>query len=69
MGRKASGNGKSAPEGLVVGSKVKAFLKSQGMKTSGDLFAALNGALSILLARACLRAKSNRRTTVRPEDL
>lgn len=55
--------------GLVVGSKVKAFLKSKGMKSSGEIVDALNAVVADALDKAVGRAKANHRSTVRAQDL
>lgn len=54
---------------LVVGSKVKAVIKSKGLKTAGDTLEAVSDKVYCLLDRAAERTKSNRRSTVRPQDL
>lgn len=56
-------------EVVVVGSKVKAFIKSQGCHTSSDALGALNDKVHQLLMAACERAKANKRSTVKPGDL
>lgn len=56
-------------EVLVVGSKVKAYIKSKDMKSSGDLVEALSMVLAKKLDRAIERAKGNKRSTVRDVDL
>jgi len=56
-------------EMLVVGSKVKAYLKSKGMKTAGDTLAAVSDKVYALLDAAAARTKANKRATVRPQDL
>ncbi len=69
-GKKSKGaKGNSKREVLVVGSKMKAFVKSKGMKSSGDLIDALNASMYCALERACERASSNKRSTVRPQDI
>ncbi len=55
-------------ESLVVASKTKAYLKSQGCIVSGDAVDALNAKLYELLDAAVKRTKENKRTTVRPHD-
>ncbi|MBI3828035.1 MAG: hypothetical protein HY291_00870 [Planctomycetes bacterium] len=55
--------------GLVVGSKVKAYLKSKGMKSSGEIVEALNSVVAGVLDKAGDRAKANNRSTVRAQDL
>ena len=56
-------------EMLVVGSKVKAYIKSQGCHTSGEAMGGLNEKVHTLLMDACNRAKGNKRSTVKPQDL
>jgi hypothetical protein len=56
-------------EVLIVGSKVKAYLKSKGMKTAGDTLPALSDEVYKLLDAAVARTKANKRATVRPQDL
>ena len=53
---------------LVVASKVRSFLKEQGVKMSGDLPEALDKIVQEHLIRAAARAKGNRRSTVKPQD-
>ena len=55
-------------ESLVVASKTKAYLESQGCIVSGDAVDALNAKLYELLDAAVKRTKENKRTTVRPHD-
>ena len=54
---------------LVVGSKVKAYVKKKGCMSSGDLLAGLSDQVHALIAAACKRTKSNKRSTVRAPDL
>ena len=54
---------------LVVGSKVKAYIKANGGKCSGELVGALSDEVHDLLDRAIARCVANRRSTVRPADL
>ena len=56
-------------EVLVVASKVKAYVKSQGMMSSSDAIAALNEQVYGLLDAAIKRTQDNRRSTVKPQDL
>jgi len=56
-------------EVLVVASKVKAYIKSKQMKTSSDAITALSDKVCVILDDAVARAKANRRSTVRPQDL
>ena len=54
---------------LVVGSKVKAYVKSKGCHSSGELLEGLNKAVEALLDRAAERCKNNKRSTVKNNDL
>ena len=56
-------------EVLVVASKVKAYIKSQGKMTSSDAIGALNEQVYALLDAATARTEANRRSTVKPQDL
>jgi hypothetical protein len=69
--KKAPAKKAAAPvrEQLVVGSKVKAYIKSNDNKTSSDVIEALNNKVHCLLDAACARAKANKRTTLRGADL
>ena len=60
---------KASKDVLVVGSKVKAFIKSKKCLTSGELLGALNDEVKCLLDKACKRAKANKRSTLRAKDL
>ena len=54
---------------LVVGSKIKAYVKSQGAMSSGELASALSEEVYTLLDRAIERSQGNKRSTVQPKDL
>lgn len=54
---------------LVVNSKVRDFIKSEGCKTAGDVADALSKYVEQTLAAAVKRAKSNGRKTVRGTDI
>jgi len=56
-------------EVLVVASKVKAYIKSKKMMTSSDAIGALSDKVYAMLDGAVARAKANRRSTVKPQDL
>ena len=53
---------------LIVGSKVKEYVKSQGCKNSFEVLEAANAALQTALDNACARATANKRSTVRAQD-
>ncbi len=54
---------------LVVASKVRAYLKSKGVKMSGELIGQLNVRMKMVLDDAAKRAQSNKRATVKPQDV
>ena len=56
-------------EPLVVGSKVRAYIRGNDAMMSGELLDALNGKVGCILAKAIERCKANKRSTVRPQDL
>ena len=56
-------------DSLVVGSKVKAYIKSKGCHTSGDSLDAVSKQVAKMLDAAVARCKENKRLTVRPCDL
>jgi len=59
----------AAKEPLVVASKVRAHIKSQGALTSGELIGAINCKVYCVLSKAIERAKANKRSTVKAQDL
>ena len=56
-------------EMLIVGSKVKAYIKSKGFMTAGDTLEGLNKVVEECLDKATERTKANKRATVKPQDL
>jgi hypothetical protein len=56
-------------DSLVVGSKVKDAVKSQGCNCAGDVVDALSEKVGAQLKAAAARAKANGRKTVRGIDL
>jgi len=66
---KTAKKAKKSRDVLVVGSKVKAYVKGQGAMSSGELIGALNDEVCTLLDRAIARSSGNRRSTVQPKDL
>ena len=56
-------------ENLVVGSKVKDFIKEEDLRTDGDLVEALSMKVAEILKAGMKRCKENGRSTVRPCDL
>ena len=59
----------SKREILVVASKVKTYIRSKGMMCSSDAIASISDCIYSGLDRAVERAKANRRSTVKPQDL
>ena len=60
---------KAAREQLCVGSKVKAYIKANGLKCSGDLVEELSNKVHATLDAAMARCQGNKRATLRPIDL
>ncbi len=60
--------GKKKGEMLLVGSKVKAAIKSHGCNTAGDAVEGLNQWVHWLVDQASARASANGRKTVRAHD-
>lgn len=56
-------------ESLVVASKVKAYVKSKKMMTSSEALGAINETVYRALDCAIARARANRRSTVKAQDL
>lgn len=56
-------------EVLVIVSKVKAYLDSKGVRTSGDLPEALSAEVRKILDRAVERCKEHGKATVGPRDI
>lgn len=54
---------------LVVASKVRNFLKEKNVKMSGELVGALNAKVKAVLEEAAKRAQTNKRATVKPQDI
>jgi len=55
-------------ETLIVASKTKAYIKSQGCIVSSDALDALNERIYELLDNAIKRTKDNKRSTLRAHD-
>ena len=56
-------------ECLVVASKIKAYNKSKKMMTSAESIGAMSDAVYSMLDSAQKRAKANRRSTIKAQDL
>lgn len=56
-------------EMLVVGSKVKNYIKAKGLMSSSDMLDAINCAVQCMLDRAAKRAEANGRKTVQAKDV
>lgn len=64
---KKSGGGNR--EVLVVGSKVKEYVRGKQLMASGDLLPAISERVYEMLDRAAERVEANKRSTMRPQDL
>lgn len=60
---------KKTREPLVVGSKVKGFIRSKGLQMAKETLDALNCSVYCLLESAVKRAEANGRKTVKPQDV
>ncbi|MHC4479466.1 MAG: hypothetical protein ACYS8K_06135 [Planctomycetota bacterium] len=56
-------------EMLVVGTKVKNYIKGKGVMSSADVLDAINDAVYDVLNKAVERAKANGRKTVQGRDV
>ena len=56
-------------EPLIVASKMKAYIRGQGMMSSSEAVEAISEHVYNMLDAAIARAKANRRSTVRAQDL
>lgn len=68
---KAKKTAKQAPkmEMVLVGAKVKAALRAQGVNVGEGTLEAINGMTLWYVKQAALRAKANGRKTTRPHDV
>ncbi|MBI39267.1 MAG: hypothetical protein CMF59_06685 [Leptospiraceae bacterium] len=55
-------------EQLVVASKTRAYIKSQGCMVSADAVEELNKKVYAIIDAAVQRTKDNKRSTLRPHD-
>ena len=70
VGKKKAGRKKSmGKEPLIVASKIKAYIKAKGLMTASDSLEAINVKVRTLIDEAAERTRSNRRSTVKPQDL
>jgi len=67
--KKATKKKASNKEVLVVASKVKAYIRSQGMMCSADAIGEISNGVYAALDQAIARCTANRRSTVKPQDL
>ncbi|MFH1456991.1 MAG: hypothetical protein ABIF17_02640 [Patescibacteria group bacterium] len=56
-------------EMLVVGSKVKNYIKEKGCHTSSELLEGLSEEVSKMIDKAIARCQGNKRSTVKKVDL
>ena len=69
VAKKAGRKKSMGQEPLVVASKIKAYIKAKGLMTASDSLGAINMKVCALLDEAAVRTTSNRRSTVKPQDL
>jgi hypothetical protein len=60
---------KKKREVLIVASKVKDYIKSKGLQSSGEVVPALSEKIYEMIDEAAERTKDNKRATMRPYDL
>ena len=60
---------KGGKESLIVASKVRAYIKAKKCLTSSEALEALSCCVACILDEAVERAKANRRSTVKAQDL
>lgn len=65
--KKAAGGSKR--EMLVVGSKVKDYIRSKDLMASGDILEAISNRVHEMIDCAAARTQANKRSTLRPHDL
>lgn len=56
-------------EVLIVASKVRAYIKSKKMMTASESIGTISDRVYCMLDSAANRAKSNRRSTIKAQDL
>jgi len=69
VAKKKAAKKSSKKDVLVVASKIKAYIRSKGKMCSSDAIQAMSDCVYCCLDRAMGRAESNRRSTVKPQDL
>ena len=69
VAKKAGRKKSQGQEPLVVASKIKAYIKAKGLMTASDSLGAINAKVCALIDEAAERTTSNRRSTVKPQDL
>ena len=67
--KKTAKRSSSKKEVLVVASKVKGYIRAKKMMCSSDAIQAMSDCVYCCLDRAIERAKANRRSTVKAQDL
>lgn len=60
---------KKGKDVLVVGTKVKEYVKANKMMAAGDLVVALSEEVYALIDKAIKRCQANKRSIVSPKDL
>ncbi|MCP4591314.1 MAG: hypothetical protein GY842_11240 [bacterium] len=65
----SSARSKKNREVLVVASKVKAYIKDQGMNTSGEAISSISERVYSMLDEATARTVANGRKTLKAQDI
>ena len=60
--------GRTEPETLIYPGRIKALLKSRGLRCSPDFLDALNARVHAMIDASAERAAANRRSTARAQD-
>jgi hypothetical protein len=69
MAKKKAKKATTAKEPLIVASKVKNYVRSNKMMTSSDALGSISEKVYCMLDSAMCRAKANKRSTIKPQDL
>ena len=68
IGKGKAGKGKKR-DVLVVASKIKAYVRDQGMNTSSDAISCLSEKVYTILDDATARTSANGRKSLKPQDV
>lgn len=60
---------KKSSKPVAVASRIKDYIKAKKLRSDGNLADAVDQQVRVMLDKAAVRCKENRRGTVRPHDL